>query len=155
MKCKHGRRVLPLEMWTYGWAINILQITVKRYLTFNWSNSVSINLLIISVTKDFQLWGLVPESLQIMRWVYLYLCSACFSHMNNMNTIMQIVYSCGLIESWYFPPLWDYYGNQADFHYLFYDTICHSVKISHLKLMTGFIFIHKTLVLKYQLVLRK
>lgn len=47
------------------------------------------------------------------------------------------------------------YTNQVDFHYLFYDTICHSVKISHLKLMTGCIFIHKTLVLKYQLVLRK
>ena len=47
------------------------------------------------------------------------------------------------------------YVEPADLHDLFYDTIHHSVKISHLKLIIEFIFIHKPLVLKYQLVLRK
>jgi len=35
------------------------------------SDLLLIIMLLVSVTNDFQLWGLVPESLQIMRWVYL------------------------------------------------------------------------------------
>lgn len=46
------------------------------------------------------------------------------------------------------------YVKQADFCDLFYKTICYSVKISHLKLISEFIFIHKQLVLNYQLVLK-
>lgn len=68
---------------------------------------------------------------------------------------MRTVYSRALIKPLYVSTSLGLYVKRVDFHDLFYDTICHFVKISHLKVITGYIFIHKPLVLKYQLVLRK
>lgn len=113
----------------------------------NCSNSVRlINLLIVSATKDFQRWGLVPESLQIMRWVSPFPSPLC------LNNIMHTVYSCALIRSWYFTPP----GTSQWASWFQSPIIRHNLSKFHiLKLITKFIYIHEPLVLKYQLVWRK
>ncbi len=101
----------------------------------------------------FGVWCQNPSELW-SEYLPLLLPSVCFSCMHNLSGIKHIVYSYANQMLVFFTTQ-GLYGNQADFHYPFYDTICHSVKISHLKLITEFIFIHKPLVPKYQLVLRK
>lgn len=111
-------------------------------------NTMVIHLLVISVTKDFQLWGLVPESLRIMRWVSLFL-SQLRLFLEHESCYASC--TCALIKSWYFPWPWQ----ASRFHCPFFDAVGHSVKISHLNLITEFICIHKPLVFKYHLVLGK